>query len=685
MSASEAHIEAAETYQLTAEVVTPDMIAEAVAESLTAHDAETLRALELPTEEEVAAVADTNEDAESGVTPEVETAEEVSLKNGVYQEIKRKLHERFGIPLDEIAFAHDADTVVRKAALYKAVNQGTVRVLIGSTGKLGTGVNVQKRLIALHHVDQPWKPAEREQREGRILRQGNIYPEVFVFDYVTERSFDAYMLQTLESKARFINQIMAGEVTARTAEDVGDMVLTVAQVKAIASGNPLVQQRIELEVKLVKLDRLRAAYYNNRAQMRDELETLPHDIEVQQAELRGHRRALRVRQPLAEDKFVMQLRQNLAGNEGHESADEDRTADVVFFDKRERAGAHLRFLAELTMDRLRRRPSQRSITEEVGTYRGFRMSVTVSGNSRLAHHSSLFNYQAEIHLHAILEKEADAESGDAPTCYIAQIGDSNVGITQSVDWQLRHLEDRVEQTEGMIRNLEARLEMVQREVEQPWAHAREYRRLRRVYEETGTQLQADGVPLESNTCFAAEDDADVGSCEEEVTATAEAVATSDETATRRNPYTGLEEWVLIASESPSEAEIEGTSGIDVGGHELSLFDFTVSGETGCNNGEDDECDIFLATADGEGEVTQVSASPRTNAEASGDEVTDAEVPETSFAVTAEVDVNDIFGDATDSGVITTASTSAVRNGKRAKSKKKIESLKAKEQGSFLFC
>jgi hypothetical protein len=192
---------------------------------------------------------------------EVETAEEISLKNGFYHEIRRKLNERFQIPLEQVAFIHEADTPARKDALFKAVNSGRVRVLIGSTSKLGTGVNVQRRLVALHYVDEPWKPAELEQREGRILRQGNIYPEVFIFHYVTERSFDGYMLQTLESKARFISQIMAGEVTARTAEDVGDMVLAIAQVKAIASGNPMVQKRIEIEVKLVKLDRLHLPCY----------------------------------------------------------------------------------------------------------------------------------------------------------------------------------------------------------------------------------------------------------------------------------------------------------------------------------------------------------------------------------------------------------------------------------------
>jgi hypothetical protein len=290
---------------LEPEVVSPEMIGEAVETCLAAADRAPERALEIAPPEDALASRDDGDDSEAAA--EVETAEEVSLKNGVYHEIRRKLHERFGIPPAEVAFIHEADTPAKKAALFKAVNAGRVRVLVGSTSKLGTGVNVQRRLVALHHVDEPWKPAELEQREGRILRQGNIYPEVYLFHYVTERSFDGYMLQTLESKARFISQILAGEVTARTAEDVGDMVLTVAQVKAIASGNPMVQRRIELEVKLVKLDRLRAAYYNNRAAMRADLEELPQTIAAQEAELEGHERAVMARQPLEEDKFSITL------------------------------------------------------------------------------------------------------------------------------------------------------------------------------------------------------------------------------------------------------------------------------------------------------------------------------------------------------------------------------------------
>ena len=494
------------------------------------------RALELITQEDLAAVEDSA--ADSDVMPEVETAEEISLKNGVYHEIRRKLNERFQIPPHEIAFIHEADTPAKKAALFKDVNRGRVRVLIGSTSKLGTGVNVQKRLVALHHVDEPWKPAELEQREGRILRQGNIYPEVFVFHYVTERSFDGYMLQTLESKARFISQIMAGEVTARTAEDVGDMVLTVAQVKAIASGNPMVQKRIELEVKLVKLDRLRAAYYNNRAAMRLDLEELPERIIAQETELRGHEEAIKARLPLEDDAFRITLRKNLGD------------AETAAFDKRERAGAHLRFLADLLMDRIRRGAGGTSLTEEVGSYRGFKVFIYVSGNSRFANHSTLFNYNAEIHLRA----------SDGGTTYVAQIGESNVGITQSIDYQLRHLEDRLEQARSGLEMLKARLATVKAEVDKPWAHAAEYRRLRRQYDEMGAALQAEGVEVETNTTFSAEggepEDESAEVSQDEMNEGVFATDSADEPFSgHRNPYTGLEDWAIVAPED-CEADYE---------------------------------------------------------------------------------------------------------------------------------
>ena len=170
----------------------------------------------------------------------------------VYDEIIDKLVAR-GIPREQIAAIGDADTDAKKQALFEKVRNGAVRVLIGSTQKMGTGTNVQKRLVALHHLDAPWKPAEVEQREGRILRQGNENEEVAIYRYVTEGSFDAYMWQALETKARFIAQVMTGESAVRRAEDIGGQELSYAEVKAIASGNPAVLTLAEADAELQRL------------------------------------------------------------------------------------------------------------------------------------------------------------------------------------------------------------------------------------------------------------------------------------------------------------------------------------------------------------------------------------------------------------------------------------------------
>src|SRR5207248_5516162 len=152
----------------------------------------------------------------------------------VYEEVADKLAAR-GIPRGEIAAIGDADSDAKKQSLFERVRIGSVRVLIGSTQKMGTGTNVQKRLVALHHLDAPWKPAEIEQREGRILRQGNENEEVAIYRYVTQGSFDSYMWQALETKARFIAQVITGQCVLRRAEDVGRQELSYAEVKAIAS------------------------------------------------------------------------------------------------------------------------------------------------------------------------------------------------------------------------------------------------------------------------------------------------------------------------------------------------------------------------------------------------------------------------------------------------------------------
>jgi N12 class adenine-specific DNA methylase len=202
-------------------------------------------------------------------------------KFNVYDEIRDKL-TRKGIPAKEIAYIHDADTDLQKKALFDSVNAGRIRILFGSTEKMGAGTNVQKRLAALHHLDAPWRPRDIEQREGRILRQGNDNPAVHIHRYVTEGSFDAYMWQTLENKARFINQVMNGSVSVRQVEDLEGGALTYAEIKAIASGNPAVMEKVKVDTEIRKLDQLRSSHINQQHNIRWEIKSLPEKIEREQ-------------------------------------------------------------------------------------------------------------------------------------------------------------------------------------------------------------------------------------------------------------------------------------------------------------------------------------------------------------------------------------------------------------------
>ena len=197
---------------------------------------------------------------------------------GVYDEIVAGLVKR-GLPREQIAVMGDADSDAKKQSLFEKVRQGQVRVLIGSTGKMGTGTNVQKRLVAMHHLDAPWKPAEVEQRDGRILRQGNQNAEVSIYRYVTEGSFDAYMWQALETKAKFIAQIMTGESGVRQAEDVGGQELSYAEVKAIASGNPAVLTLAEADAELQRLAVLKRNHADEQYLARKNMRELPQTVE----------------------------------------------------------------------------------------------------------------------------------------------------------------------------------------------------------------------------------------------------------------------------------------------------------------------------------------------------------------------------------------------------------------------
>lgn len=400
-----------------------------------------------------------------------ETAEEASMREGIYGEIKRALIAR-GIPAAEIAFIHDFATPAKKAQAFADCNAGRIRVMLASTEKAGTGVNMQERLYALHHLDVPWRPSDVEQREGRILRQGNIHKEVHICQYVTEGSFDAYMWQTLESKARFISQIMAGEVTARTAEDVDQLVMTAAQIKAIASGNPQILEKVGLEVELTRLERLYSVWSANRSRLHRQLEMLPADIAQIANVVAGHERAIAERDRYATEHtadFQINLKKS-------------HVADaIVTLTDRQRAGGHLRQLGFAVAHE-----SQQSRRHSVvmGSYRGFEIVVHTSGMSadRL---SALFT-QTEMSLRV----------GANDVTYSFNVGESDAGIIQSMDAQLRGLEGKLEQARCRQQELRHRYEQITAELGKGWEHAASYQEMKTRLDTVNAALSSAGCEIE---------------------------------------------------------------------------------------------------------------------------------------------------------------------------------------------
>jgi hypothetical protein len=205
----------------------------------------------------------------------------------VYDDIKAKLIAA-GVPEKEIAFIHDADSEAKKKELFAKVRTGQVRVLMGSTQKMGAGTNCQDRLVALHHLDVGWRPSDMTQRNGRIIRQGNQNKEVQIYQYVTEGAFDAYLYQTLENKQKFISQIMTSKSPVRSCDDVDEQALSYAEIKALCAGNPLIKEKMDLDIDVARLKVLKADHQSQQYRMEDKLlKYFPAEIEKQTGYIRG--------------------------------------------------------------------------------------------------------------------------------------------------------------------------------------------------------------------------------------------------------------------------------------------------------------------------------------------------------------------------------------------------------------
>jgi hypothetical protein len=225
----------------------------------------------------------------------------------IYDDLKQKWIEQ-GILENEIMFIHDAKNEKQKASLFAKVRSGEVRILMGSTQMMGAGTNVQSRLVAIHHCDCPWRPSDLEQRNGRILRQGNMNEEVEIYRYVTEQTFDAYSYQLIEQKQRFIGQIMTSKAPVRSAADLDEAALSYAEVKALATGNPLIKERMELDVEVSRLKLLKSEYRNQKYRYETQISTtLPRKISAIKQRIQGLEADIQTSRRYEDAEFSMDI------------------------------------------------------------------------------------------------------------------------------------------------------------------------------------------------------------------------------------------------------------------------------------------------------------------------------------------------------------------------------------------
>jgi len=336
----------------------------------------------------------------------------------VYNDVKAKLVVA-GVPANEIAFIQDYDSDAGKLALFKDVRAGKVRILMGSTQKMGSGTNVQERLIALHHLDAPWRPADVEQREGRILRQGNRNAEVHIYRYVTEGSFDAYMWQTLETKAKFIHQVMTGRNDLRHIEDIDGAALTYAEVKAIASGNPLVIEKAHIDAELGRLGRLRAQHHETQYRIHNTIRRTTEEIEILTRRVENLHKDIAARLPTQGDAFKIRV-------EGTEYTDRGIAGELINRRAQQLRGSGKEYA--------------------VGELAGFAVVLRAS---------------AFEHTELVLK---------GANLYSASISDSAHGTTRSLEHAMQSLDQKLSQTEQDLADCRKRIAELEAKVGEPFEH-----------------------------------------------------------------------------------------------------------------------------------------------------------------------------------------------------------------------
>lgn len=283
----------------------------------------------------------------------------------VYDDIRNKLIVA-GVPAEEIAFIHDANTDIKKAKLFAKVRKGRVRFLLGSTSKMGAGTNVQDRLISLHHLDVPWRPSDIEQREGRILRQGNMNTKIKIFRYITENTFDSYSWQIIENKQRFISQIMTDKSPVRSAEDIDETTLNYAEVKALAAGNPMIKEKMDLDVQVARLKLYKANFASQKYRLEDDISiNFPMKISHLQEMIAGYKSDIQryeANKPTTSEAFNIKL----VNSE---------------FDNRNDAGTVIIEYCRKMLKDPRNMAEIRTVPVTIGEYLGFKLQIYRDGMS----------------------------------------------------------------------------------------------------------------------------------------------------------------------------------------------------------------------------------------------------------------------------------------------------------------
>ena len=343
----------------------------------------------------------------------------------VYDDIRTKLLNA-GVPEQEIEFIHNADTENKKAELFSKVRSGQVRVLLGSTAKMGAGTNVQTLLVAVHHLDVGWRPSDMTQRNGRIIRQGNKNKQVYVYNYVTESTFDAYLYQTLENKQKFISQIMTSKSPMRSCDDIDEQALSYAEIKALCAGDPRIREKMDLDVQVAKLKVLRGDFQNQKYRLEDKLlKTFPEEIQKQKTRIAALQQDSQIAAAHPQDK------ENFCG----------MTIKGMVYDDKKAAGERL-LLARQEM------PNADMML--LGTYRGFELNIRFDS----------FKNEHQAVLRAELS-------------YPVSLGDDARGNITRLDNAIDNFADRIADAENALQNLEQQKQAAEVEVAKPFAQEEE--------------------------------------------------------------------------------------------------------------------------------------------------------------------------------------------------------------------